>query len=220
LSSGREKAGRLLPALELLLVAALVLVPLPLPDGLPIGPLIPLVLVASIALWARGQSWADVGLDGERIGAMLLAGMMIGVAAPLLEVAVASPALQAVTSRAPESSPFGMVRGSPGFLVTLLVIVSATAAAVEMVFRGYLLTRIEAVAGPHLGLTLGVSISALGSAWLDMDGDPGRLIGGLILGLGFAGLYLAGKRSLILPMVAHALYDVTHLVLVYGGVID
>jgi membrane protease YdiL (CAAX protease family) len=207
-------------ALELVAVAALVVVPLPLPSSLPIGPLIPLVLVASVALWARGQSWADVGLDGERIGAMFVAGVVIGIAAPLIEVAIASPTIQALTSRAPESSAFGMVRGSPGFLITVLVIVTASAAAVEMVFRGYLLTRIEAVAGPEIGTALAVTLSAVGSAWLDMDGDPGRLFGGIIVGLGFAGLYLAAKRSLVLPIVAHALYDATHLVLVYLGVID
>lgn len=204
--------GGILPVLELAAVAALLVVPLP----IAVGPLVPLVLLASISLWARGQSWAQVGLDGERIGAMFLAGLVIGVAAPLLELAVASPILHVLTARAPESSPYGMVRGSPAFLATMLVIVTASAAAVEMVFRGYLLTRIETRAGTAIAVTA----SAAGSAWLDADGDPGRLVGGLILGLGFAGLYLAGKRSLVLPMVAHALYDATRLLLVYTSVID
>lgn len=173
----------------------LVLLPLPVPA------LLPLLILASISLAARGGSFGELGLSVEGAASRLVLGLCLG-------AAVAS-ALHVVTG--PASSDIMLLRGNRRVLVSGLLLAAASGVATEMVFRGYLIGSMHQEWGQR-GASLGVLLGALLSALALQPETLVAGLGALILALGYGLFYLAGGRNLVLPIAVHVAVDAHGLV--------
>jgi membrane protease YdiL (CAAX protease family) len=97
--------------------------------------------------------------DPWRSAAQILA---LTVAWTVFQLAVVMPVLEHLTGRRQDLSDFSDLQGNAALLVALLV-VSWTVAAVgeEVVYRGYLFTRVTDIVGPtRLGVVLAVLVTS------------------------------------------------------------
>ncbi len=206
-----------------------------------LGVLLPIPVVAVVALWIGVDALAVLGVVGgvlvasvilRRLGVRWRGGLRmarprslvktvaaalgLAVALQVLTVVVA-PLVIALTHAPPDISRFDVLRGNPAALAVVLVIVWTTAAfGEEMLFRGFLLRCLEGFARPSRGRTaFAVVVSSvafgLGHAY---QGSTGMVLTGLI-GLAYCGVYLVGGRSLWVPILAHGLYDTMGVVVVF-----
>lgn len=185
------------PWFEIALVCAAGFIP-----GMP-TPLLAMLAVASVLRWVSGGSWADGGLGSPQVARDVVAGVVVGA------LAFVGVALLAGSAEVP--GDLAIVRGNSEALLVVLVLSTALAAAAEMIFRGFILPRVAAATGGnwHLGnlvaaILSGVAIGA-GAGWLAM-------LGAALVGLGFGYLYLGGGRRLLLPVVAHAAFEVAAII--------
>jgi membrane protease YdiL (CAAX protease family) len=186
-------------------------------------PLRMLFLVGIAALWLRwsGEGWRAVGLRAPgSIGktALLVIGgyLAIGGAYGVLG-GVVLPALGAAP-RTVESFP--NLTGNTGLYLYLVFVVAWGSAAFgeELVFRGFLQSRLEKAFG---GTRASATIAVLGQAAIfgalhSYQGLGGAILAGttgLIIGL----VYVAGGRNLWAPILLHGLIDTVSLSAIYFG---
>lgn len=183
------EASRPLLAVEAVAVLACLVIPWPVPAVLP------LLVVASVARYARGQSWAAVSGGGA---ARWLVGVGVGIVALGLAVAVAGPVVEALGDR-PVLWTGGPVRGSAPTLIAVALLVVASAAAAELALHGYVLERIAALSPGSPGLPIAVA------AVVEAAATPGALAaraGALLVGGVLGALYWTGGRSVAAPLGA------------------
>lgn len=200
-----------------------------------------LLVVGSLGLWVRGGGWGDVGLGGSgargrlaeepRTGRHVLLGLGLGVLAALAASFLVGPGLAALTGRSVESAALAAVADNAFLLVLALVLAWAHALGAEMVFRGWLLDRLETVwpdgarpardaPGPPARNAPGpLILAALAYGWYLGDTSAASIVGGTLLGLGLGLLGRAGRPSLALPIATHGAFASLHLVLIYAGVV-
>lgn len=200
---------------ELALVVVVLLV------GFPISTSIPLLVVASLSLWFRGKSWHDSGLRGDDdLVVMLIVGAVLGVLAMLATAWLVAPGLEAAGALGVELSYLPVLRGNTQMLPTIFVLTWAGVIASEMVFRGWLIPRIASLFDDEVaGTGVAVFASAALYAWAVAESRQAGAVGGFALGLGFGILFLAGRRSLGLPIAFHGAFQSTHLVLIYAKLV-
>ncbi len=143
-------------------------------------------------------------------------GLVVGIAFKLLFKSVIMPVLGA-----PPTNPyFAYITGNTQALFALAaVIVVGAGFGEELVFRGFLFERIRsALPRSDYGATVALVFSSLvfGAVHIPSQGIYGAeqaTLFGLILGA----VYLRSK-SLLLPMLIHASFDLTAALLIYFGV--
>ncbi|HWN71680.1 MAG TPA: CPBP family glutamic-type intramembrane protease [Haliangium sp.] len=195
-----------------------------------------LLVLGSLCLWLRGGSWSDVGLGGAAAGQRaewhVLLGLALGALAALAASFAVGPGLAAVTSRSLDAGVPAAVQDSAVALALALLVAWVHALGAEMIFRGWLLDRAEALwpagaasdggedsDGGAAGEAFGpLVLAGLAYGWYLGDGSAGSLASGALLGVGLCLLRRAGQ-SLTLPIATHGAYASTHVVLVYAGVL-
>ena len=194
--------------------------------GEPARSLVPPVLmlvvagVARLVLRRTHERWADLGLRKPvsigRLVAVIVAGYLAVAAVGLVVITVLLPALHL----APDpTGGLGRIQGDVGaYVYWLFVAWTGAAIGEELVFRGFLLTRLEALlGGGRMALAAGVVVQALlfGAA----HGSQG--LGGVILtgvtGVMLGLVYVVSRRSLLACMLLHALVDTVSLTAVFLG---
>ncbi len=193
---------------------------------LPVPGVVVLLAAASLSVWLRGQSWERLGLEGgPDLGLHILTGAVLGTLVFAVSMGLWAPALEAASGHAVEFNLLPEARGNAIVLVSALLLVWAGAWAAEMVFRGYLLRRVEdAFGGGAAATAVAVAISALAYGWFaattgEYGSLPLRFVGAAVMGVGYGLLYFAGGRRLALPIVFHGAFETTNLVLIYGQII-
>ncbi|MFQ5718609.1 MAG: lysostaphin resistance A-like protein [Acidobacteriota bacterium] len=158
-------------------------------------------------------SWRRALASGAALGSLLLAAIVVAVI-PLLRLAgIPSPDL----------SVFDPLVGDPAVLALHLTMAWTIAAfGEEIVFRGFLLQRIESLipgAGPG-GTITGVGISAVlfGLAH-GYQGGSGMVIAGLA-GLLFGSIFVRNGRCLWPLILAHGLMDSISFIVIFAGAGD
>ena len=211
------RESRWLLAAELAIVAALTLghrrVPL---SATPF-----FVALGWISLLARGLGWRDVGLVRPRpLGRTLALGLSAGLILELLSTFVTEPTLAAVFGQPPDLSDFRPLVGNVqllGLAVTANWILAAFGE--EMAFRGYLMNRLAGLAGgTRRGwvFALIAATAVFGACHYESQGLTGAVQAG-VDGLLLALLYLAGRRTLAVPILAHGMSNTLAFVLIYFG---
>ena len=181
-----------------------------------------LVLAATLLLRWSGASWRDVGLprpaswwrtSGLVVGGYVAVGLMFALTTQLL-----LPALGV----APKTiSLFAALEGNAAeYLYWLLPVAWGSAAfGEELVFRGYLQSRLQSAMGGAKGaaaaalLLQGLIFGALHA----YQGLGGAIIAGTT-GLVLGGVYLAARKNLWAPIILHGLVDTVTLTAVFLGV--
>lgn len=170
------------------------------------------VLVATVLLVLRGQSWRDLGLvriAGWRAKLLLLPQALLTFAV-LIAVSLAyrtwiDPVLPIAASA---EDRFADIDGSLGFYMLWLAIAVVHGGFFEeMIFRGFAITRLEQVFGPDSRWAMPAAILAqsvfFGVRHAYYQGWGGALATGLV-GLAFGLLFWMFRRNLWPIIMAHA----------------
>lgn len=156
-----------------------------------------------------------------RTGQHVLLGLALGALAALVASFLVGPGLGALTGRKVETAALAAVEGNAAVLLQALLLAWVHALGVEMVFRGWLLDRLEAVwpdsARPGRDAPGPLVLAGLAYGWYLGDGSAASIAGGTLLGVGLGLLCRAGRPSLALAIATHGAFASAHLVLVYAG---
>jgi hypothetical protein len=198
MTTTRELRGLVPFEVAIVLIAAAV--PLPIPV------VIPLLAAASLSLWVRGRSFAQVTKGPPLYAAIGAATGLVGLA---LAVAIGTPLVERVTDQAVQWSMYPIVRGSASAFGTLAVLVGLGAVAAELVLRGWLVERVLELGG---NAVLAVLAGAFAEA-LVSGGDLSARFGAGVFGIAMGWMYVAGGRSVTAPMCARLTFSLGALVL-------
>jgi membrane protease YdiL (CAAX protease family) len=176
-------------------------------------------LLAIAALWIETRTpFRALGLARPKSIARTLAfGIIVGAATLLFSKILLTPLAEKITGIPRDLSAFDFLRGNLGaYLAILPSIVLGAAIGEEIVFRAFLIGRIEAAfGGPAHAATIAAVVlsSVIFAAGHAYQGPTGILITGT-LGLVFAIVYVAWRRNLWFNIVVHGTYDALSLALV------
>lgn len=176
-----------------------------------------LLAIAVVAIETRAPL-RSLGLARPRSILRTVAfGVAAGVVLVLFSKLLLTPFVEALTGIPRDLSAFDFVRGDITAYVSLMPKIWIGAAiGEEIVFRGFLIGRLEAAFGGASRTTTGAAVilsSAVFAAGHSYQGPTGILITG-VLGLIFAIVYVTAGRNLWLTIVMHAVYDTLTLALV------
>jgi len=183
-------------------------------------PKLPLLLLGWLSMWLRRTGWRQLGLarpaSWPRTAVLAV---VIGVVYNLLDIFVLLPLIHRLTGEPLRLEAFDSLRGNVGMLALLILAAWVSAALVEeMLYRGYLLNRATDLFGRSVpGWMLSVVLVSIVFAFAHHSQGPSGVIDNAIAGLLFAGLYLASRRNLWLPIMVHGVVDTSSLVLLYAG---
>lgn len=181
-----------------------------------------LVVAATFLLRVVDERWSDVGLSKPgsygRTAALVLAGYF-GVG--LMFAALSQLVLPPLGLAPKTASMFAALEGNTAeYLYWLLPVAWGSAAfGEELVFRGFLQTRIEKALGAGRAACLAAlaAQAVVFGALHAYQGIGGAMLAGgtgLVLGI----VYLAARRNLWAPIILHGLVDTVTLTAVYYGV--
>jgi len=179
-----------------------------------------LFLLAWISLRLRGVDWKELGFTRYRTWATtLMLGIICGIGLELFDLFGKQRLLTRLLGKPPDLSSFNAVRGNPKFALLMIGLVWILAAfGEELVYRGYLMNRVADLGGATraawiaslflISALFGLAHYSQGLTGIIEEGSDG-----LILGL----LYLACRRNLAVPIVAHGICDTIDIVLLFLG---
>jgi uncharacterized protein len=179
-----------------------------------------LFLLGWVSLRLRRVQWKEIGFARYRTwGFTLMLGIAYGVGLELFDLFGKQPLLTRFLGKPPDLSGFPVVRGNLKYALLVVVVIWVLAAfGEELVYRGYLMNRVADLGhGTRAAwiVSLLLTSALFGLSHYD-QGRTGILeegSDGLILGL----LYLAYRRNLAIPIVAHGVCDTIDIALLFLG---
>jgi uncharacterized protein len=180
-----------------------------------------LCLVAiHVRLHASGFTWADLGLRKPKSWWRL----PLWVIAAYLTVALANlfviiPFSGLMGWSAPAFDKLKLIPGDVTSLLFYLSVAWTTAAiGEELLFRGFLLHRIEAAfVGNRAALALAILLQALAFGLAHLYQGPRGVFTAAMVGLVFGLIFVATKRDLVAVIIAHGLIDTISLIALWSG---
>ncbi len=177
--------------------------------------------VSTWRLNSAGMSWRDVGLRAPGSAWRVIAWVAaLYVAAGLVKVLIIDPLAKVAGWPPLNLSRFAKLPGNFALLAGALLLVWIQAAfGEELVFRGFLLTRLELLFGDASAATLlavlGQALLFGGAHWyLGARGITTAALIGLVLGA----TYLFDGRNLVPLIIAHGLIDSLSLIAIYARI--
>ena len=176
------------------------------------------LLAAAVLAFKTRDPQRALGLMRPRsIPVAIVAGIGIGIALIVFSKLLLTPAAEALTGVPRDLSAFDDVRGNTArFLALMPRIWIGAAIGEELVFRSFLIGRLETVFGgaSRAATTTAVILSSIvfGAAHA-YQGPSGVLVTG-VLGLLFAIVYVASGHRAWVNVMAHGVYDTASLALV------
>lgn len=180
-----------------------------------------LIIFAWASLWLRRIGWRGVGLRRPERGWTLTVqlGVVFGVLIQAFSLLVLEPLIARFTGGLPDVSQFRPLVGNvPVLLLLLLVSWTLAAFGEEMNYRGYLLNRVaDLFGGGRAGLVCGLVATSTAFGLMHAYQGISGMITTATLGFLFGTLYLAWRRNLWLPIIAHGVVDTIGFALIYLG---
>lgn len=172
------------------------------------------------SLRIRGLRWRDVGLSRNRSwGKVLLLGVAGGFALEVIEIYITQPLLIRITEKQPDLSDFAVLHGNLKYtLVALGLAWTLAAFGEEMVWRGYLMSRVadlgDRTRAAWMASLLVVNCGfGMAHAYQGVTGIIDEGFMGVLLGI----FYCATGCNLIVPIVAHGVSDTIDVLLLFVG---
>lgn len=179
-----------------------------------------LFLLAWISLRVRRVRWKQIGFARYRTWATtLMLGITYGVGLELFDLFCKQPFLTRLLRKPPDLSNFSAVRGNLKFALVMIALIWVLAAfGEELVYRGYLMNRVADLGRCTrtawiVSLLVASSVFGFSHYQQGLTGIIEEGSDGLILGL----VYLAYRRSLAIPIVAHGVCDTIDIALLFFG---
>lgn len=177
------------------------------------------MLLVWLSLQRRGQTWASIGL-GRPESFVRTSVMALGVAvAVFVMLQVLLQLIILPVFGAPDSSRFARIAGNRLLLAGgLFSVWTAAAFGEEIIFRGYLVSRLAELLGEARWAWVGavVTQSLVFGVMHFYQGLSGIVITGVV-GLLFGFAYLAVRRNLWVLVLAHGFIDTFSLVTIYSS---
>lgn len=175
------------------------------------------VAIVAVAIETRAPVRA-LGLSRPRsIPRTLVAGIVIGLVLLAFSKLMLTPIVERLTGIPRDLSVFDFLRSNTAAFLRLLPFVWVSAAiGEEIVFRGFLIGRLEVAFGgtSRLATAAAVALSTVLFAFAHAyQGPTGILVTG-VLGFVFALLFVASGRNLWTNIIAHGVYDTGSFLLV------
>jgi hypothetical protein len=177
-----------------------------------------LLVLGWISLRLRGLRWRDVGFAWPpQWGRAIAIGVVAGVAMELFSTFVSVPFLTRLTGKPPDLSDFRpMVGKLPAVLLMLAIMWPLAAFGEELAHRGYVMNRLADVGGRTpaawgFSLIAASVIFGWGHDAQELTGILQESFAGILLGV----LYLASRRNLTIPIVAHGVANTVAFILIY-----
>lgn len=178
------------------------------------------VLAASWRLARNSESWRTLGLrKPERWGGLALSVVVLYLLVAAGMLAIVQPLANLLDWPGLEVVTFERIRGNPVELAKMLAIVWTTAAiGEELLFRGFLLKRIETMLGrgapaAAAAVVLQAVIFGVAHSYLGMRG----IVTAMLVGLVFGTWFVLRGRNLLPLIVAHGLIDTISMLAIYSG---
>ncbi|MDP9139822.1 MAG: CPBP family intramembrane metalloprotease [Pseudomonadota bacterium] len=179
--------------------------------------LVPLIW---LLLRLNKEPWAAIGFSRPQRWIPIIAmGLAAGVLLEFFAVYVATPQISAYFGVEPDYSGLEKIQGNLSLLLVFLGL-SWTFAAFgeEICFRGFLMQRLARLFGDHrpawiASLVLSSVLFGWGHTEQGISGWVQEGLSGLLLGV----LFLAAKRNLALPIIAHGVSNTVAFILIYLG---
>lgn len=166
-------------------------------------------------IWVRLSKtpWRDVGYVRPKSWLLtIVAGILIGIALKMVMKAVVMPLLGAD----PVNRAYHYLAGNTALLPTAIWAMFMAGFGEETVFRGYAFERLGKLLGTGTkakGAMVLLTSLWFGTAHLATQGRDGA-VQGVFTGLAFGTMY-ALTRSIWMPMIAHASFDLIALAIIY-----
>ena len=173
-----------------------------------------------LSLRLRRDRWSTIGLSRpDNLGRAIALGVLAGVLMELLAVYVTTPRISAFFGVEPDYSDLKEIEGNLTLLFIFLGL-SWTLGAFgeEISFRGFLMKRVAQVLGESRAAWItSLLVSSVLFGWGHTEqGVSGWIqegLSGFLLGV----LFLATKRNLVVPIVAHGVSNTVAFALIYAG---
>jgi uncharacterized protein len=182
-----------------------------------------LLPLASMSVWMRGLRWADLGLRRPGSAWRTVAAAVAAALGILLSVRLAIlPFAVWITGVPVDTSAFEAIRGNARLLLAWLAL-SWTLAAFgeEMVFRGYLMSRIAGLgSGTRAAWAAALVISSACFGWAHGYQGPAGMVATGLIGALLGLLYLRTGRNLWTVIICHGVVDTITMALVYFGRVE
>ena len=171
-----------------------------------------------VLLWAKVSHtpWSELGFIGPRSWWRTIAiGIGLGVVLKLVMKAIVMPLLGA-----PPTNPAfqHLVGNSAALPLMLFLIIVGAGFGEETFFRGYLFERLGKLFRPGIwpkAMIVFLTAAFFGAVHYPEQGSPG-VQQALIVGLVYGTIYAVTKQLWML-MIAHAVFDLTALAIIYYG---
>lgn len=192
--------------------------------GVPMPGVVAVLAAMAVATWRltrAGESWASAGLTWPPSWwKALLWVPAIYIAIALLSALVVAPMARALGWPPLAIEKLGLVPGNAGSLALFLLVAWTTAAfGEELLFRGFLMQRLQAAFGGQ-GMAVAAAVAAqallfgVAHAYLGMRGAVMAGVVGVVMGV----VYVLNGRNLVPLIVAHGLIDTVSLTALWVGV--
>jgi membrane protease YdiL (CAAX protease family) len=179
-----------------------------------------LLLLGWISLRIRGVSWRSIGFTLNRNWVRTLGlGIGGGLLLELFQLFVTQPLLARLTGKQPDLSDFAILRGNLKYtLIGIALAWTLAAIGEELVWRGYLMNRVAGV-GKFTSFAWIVSLVLVSAAFGAAHSDQGVTgqIEEAIAGAFLAAMYLATRKNLAVPILAHGASDTLDMILFFLG---
>ncbi len=178
-------------------------------------------LLIALFLGVRQGSFAEIGFKRpESWPKTLLLGLGLGVVLQLAFSALIDPVAEKLTGSAVDISMLDPMRGSlVNFLIMLVVGWVIGGFLEEMLFRGYLLKRLEIVFGDGLlSVALAILLPAVAFGCAHSYQGPAGMLSTGLMGLILGVIFVLNGYNLWLPILVHGFVDMVGLTLIFQDV--
>jgi len=186
----------------------------------PITQTIFLVPLIWIFLRLRNARWSTIGFyRPENLKQAIVLGILAGVLLELFAVFVTTPGISAFFGVEPDYSELKGVQGNLKLLLVFLCFSWVIAAfGEEICFRGFLMKRLAQVFGESQKAWIAsLLLSSVLFGWGHTEQGVSGWVQEGLSGLGLGILFLATRRNLAVPIVAHGVSNSLAFVLIYFG---
>jgi len=179
--------------------------------------LVPLIW---ILLRLRNERWSTIGFRRpESLKQAIVLGVLAGVLLELLAVFVTTPGISALFGVEPDYSELKGIQGNLTLLLVFLCFSWVIAAfGEEICFRGFLMKRLAQAFGENRPAWIAsVLLSSILFGWGHTEQGVSGWVQEGLSGLWLGILFLATKRNLAVPIIAHGVSNTLAFVLIYLG---